>query len=471
VNTPTFATRSAGLPLQALWVLLALALMAKIWIITQTLYPGDTTIRDVLFGFPGYVNGLLDHGAFRACDHVPFPALHEGTCAYATRMPALPMFLVGLSYLVGANMASVAVAKAVLMTGLLALAVYLWARSSVVSWSSVLVVALVLFGPQVLKHAACNDYEEGLLVELMACHALLLGAILSRPKSWTANHTALVCVALVLLAGLGYLTKTTILPFLIMTIVFCLFELRSRPGVAASVAVLGALPLIAWAAFCLHSTGRLTISSSWNGENLLRGFNSESYEIYPDISVDRIFDSREIILADGRVVHAGQWINRPSFADEWQWNDYYANLAKQWIAENPLKAVMFSGKKAWAMFVDVQRVPRKTEAAEGTDSYGGRAQLAGIAWMSIARLLFVAFCVAALVDWRRRRTVDALWPLLLVAAYSAPYVVVFASQRHAVPMLAYAGLSLAAAMSRTRSAAAEARSPGFGAGAVAAVHT
>jgi hypothetical protein len=436
----------------ALWLLLvvALAFLEKLWVITHALYPTPAHIHDVLFGFSGYVHSLLEHGVYRSCDYLPFIPISNGTCVYTTRMPALPALLVGLSYIVGTNMAAVATAKAAIMSALLGFVMFVWARNARVTFAAVLVTAISLLGPQVVKHAAVIDYEEGLLVELMACHAILLGVLLVRPGPWAIRETAIACVGLVVLAGLGYLAKTTILPFLIMTMVFCAVQLRSRPSLAAAVVALGLLPLIAWSFFSLQTTGRWSLSSSWNGENLLRGFNSESYEIYPDISVDRIFNAKEGVLLDGRIVPMGHWTNRPPFTDEWQWNDYYAKLATQWVVSNPIKAVLFSGKKAWAMFVDVQRVPRKISAGEEAEPYGALTQLSGIGWMMIARVLFVAFCIGSIVEARATRSARALWPLVMVGAYSVPYVIVFASQKHAVPMLVYAGLSFAGTLSRLR---------------------
>ena len=218
--------------------------------------------------------------------------------------------------------------------------------------------------------------------------------------------------------------------------------------------VLGLLPMIAWGSFTLAATGRWSLSSSWNGENLLRGFNSESYEIYPDVSVDRIFNTTEAVMVDGRIVPMGHWIDRPKFDDEWRWSDYYANLAKQWALSHPKEVFLFTLKKAWAVFVDVQRVPRKTVAgAEKEPWFGGVGEAVGVGWMVIARILFVAFCVGAFVEARATRSIGPLWPVAVLAAYSAPYVIVFASQRHVIPMLMYAGLSFAGTLSRLPAAA------------------
>lgn len=444
-----------------LFLVALVALIAKIYVATRVLYAGPSDIRDVLFGFPGYVRSLLEQGIYRACTDVPFDAIKAGTCAYTTRMPALPLLLVGLSDLVGTHMAAVAIAKAVLMSALLMLVLWVWAKNTIITPAIVAVIAFCLLGPQVIKHAACNDYEEGMLMELMACHAILLGVLISRPKAWGIRETSFGCAGLVVLAGLCYLTKTTLLLFLLATIAFGVLQLRSRPALAICMLVLGLLPMIAWGSFSLGNTGRWSLSSSWNGENLLRGFNSESYQIYPDISVDRIFNATQAVLIDGKVVPMGHWIVRPKFDDEWHWNDHYANLARQWALSHPKETLLFTLKKAWVVFVDVQRVPRKVSAGAEIEPYGGLAQAAGIGWMAVARILFLAFCVGAFLEAKAERSIVPLWPVGVLAAYAVPYVIVFASQRHVVPMLMYAGLCFAGTLSRVQARTLASDRPGL----------
>ncbi len=427
------------------------ALVVKLFIVYRVLYPNPQHVHDVMFGFSGYVHSLLESGAYRSCLGLPFEAIDPNTCVYTTRMPALPIMLVTLSAFVGTNMATVAAAKAVVASIGVAGALIIWTRRSTPSFATVLLFVFALLGPQVLKHAACLDYEEGLLVELMAIQAMMLAAILSSDNQDKRSIHSVFYLALVLCAGLSYLTKTTMLPFLVGIATFSVYKLRFRPLTALAVVFIAGLPVIGWGTFSWETTGRWTSSSSWNGENLLRGFNSESYQIYPDISVDRIFSAKEGILDNGQIVPMGHWISRPPFHNEWEWNDYYVKFAKQWILENPMDALHFSGKKAWAMFIDPKRVPRRVSAELEKEPYGGSAESLGVAWMIIARVLFFAAIVHLLIEARLTRRFDALWLLALIAAYSIPYVIVFASQRHAIPMLVFVIISLAASLARMSS--------------------
>jgi hypothetical protein len=413
------------------------AFVTKAWLITHVLYPKDGPISNVGFGFGEYIRNLLADGSFKSCDLLPFSPCSMDVCTYATRMPLLPLIYVGLARVVGPTLVHVALAKALILSTLTWIAVRALVRRCAISWVSVFMLAAALFGPQVLKHASTLEYEEGTITDLMFCYAVGIGLIVFRAGNL---HQSILAPALATLglAGTMYLTKTTMLPLLVATTVLAWSVIEGkRRGWILLLLIAVAIPVAGWYVFTGSHTTRATISSSWNGENLFRGNNAESMAIYPEVSLDRVFDSDSAILDDGRRITLGKWSTKRCFRDEWEWNDYYGSLARTWITQDPVEAAWFSTHKAEAFFLDIRPVPRRTTAEPTVATYGHLERIAGSVWMVTGRAVFfllVAYCVmdAAAGKW------IALWIPVLMLAYAAPYVAVFAWQRHVVPALAAA---------------------------------
>ena len=437
------------------WVLCALALpllafLAKLFLITRVFYAHGGTVADVGFGFGDYAQNLLHGAGYRSCRTPPFTPCDPALCVYATRMPALPYLLAGLAAVAGDSLVRIAVLKAALLSLLVFGFLRLLTARVRPGPAGVLLLALALLGPQVIKHSAILDYEEGFITELMLCFGIAVGLALRDRSARGADRVQLAAVAL-LLAGTMYLMKTTLAPLLLLTALFALSSAegaRTRIALVAC-ALLFVAPLGAWWSYTGAVSGRATVSSSWNGENLFRGNNPESAAIYPDVSLDRVFDSRSAELDDHRVVALGAWATRRCFADEWQWNDYYAALGRDWLQQHPGQALRFVAKKAHAFFIDVEPVPRRVSPVAGDVAYRGAERWLGILWMAVARLgalTLLGLCAWAAVRGQRR----ALWPIGLLLAYAAPYVAVFTWQRHVVPALVASLVLLCVQVARAR---------------------
>ncbi|HKT73918.1 MAG TPA: hypothetical protein VJQ47_13585 [Steroidobacteraceae bacterium] len=434
--------RRRGLATVLLVAMPCIALVPKCLLVAHALGASGAHIFDTGFGFGAYVHALFTDGAFRSCHSAPFKLCDPDVCVYATRQPLLPLLYAALAKLVGTKSAAVAIAKCAVTTALLTGFLLTLSRDLRPGLFPVILIYALYFGPQTLKHQATLDYEEGLLIDLEACLAIA-ALYLIRP-TLTANDSrrAFMGVAAVVLATALYFVKTTALPMLLVIIALML----RRPELTARVKVISALcvlaPFAAWGAHNYAFSRGIHLSSSWNGENLYRGSSSEGLALYPQVLLDRLFDSRQAVLEDGRVVELHDLENRRCFVNEWEWNDYYGDLARAWWREHPLDALRFTWNRIWVGLFELRHTPYRTLAEGGDTEYPPAVSAVMSVWMGFARLLFLALVTFIVRDlWQGNRE-RPLWTLALVAAGWLPYILVFAYQRHVVPLLLMAGLLL-----------------------------
>jgi hypothetical protein len=330
----------------------------------------------------------------------------------------------------------------VLTAGLLAMFLRSLTRDVRFSIASAALAYALYLGPQVLKHGASLEYEEGLLVDLLACLAIAM-AYLIRPELTDdeAKRARMAC-ATVLLGTALYFIKTTALPLLVVgvALVACDRRLRWRFKLAMLLCVL--LPFAGWAAHNYSSSGTLQLSSSWNGENLYRGGSSEGFALYPEVLLDRLFDSTHATLSDGRVVPLHALKGERCFANEWAWNRYYSDQAGSWWKQHMTDALRFVGHKAWVALFELRHTPYRM-TVEGPDTeYSPAISAAMLVWMGFARLVFWILFVLLVRDLWGKNKLRSVWTLALIGGAWAPYVLVFVYQRHVVPLLVMTGVLL-----------------------------
>jgi hypothetical protein len=347
-----------------------------------------------------------------------------------------------LAAAVGNNAASVAIVKccvlALVVSGFIAVAT----RYLNVSLIGVVLLYGLYFGPQALKHGASITYEEGVLIDLSLCLVIATVFLVRSDLVLAGARRSLMALAAVIIATCMYFVKTTALPTLAVVLLMVLMHPLLRWQLKALSLALVVLPFAFWGAHTLTSSGRIHFSSSWNGENLFRGYNSESVAIYPEISLDREFDSTRAVLDNGTVVPLGNYSQQRCFKDEWAWNDFYANEARRWAVEHPLSALRFDFEKAWVALVGIHHTPTYVSATSKAADYSPALSAVMMVWMIYGRIVFFALCIMILWDARERAKRSYLWVGLLLAGACAPYVMVFSWQRHMIPILLMSGAFL-----------------------------
>lgn len=409
-------------------VLCLLLVMTALKVVAIYAYvPASATLLDVGFGFAPYVQSLITNGHFAACDY--------SVCDYARRMPGVPYFLLMSSFFTG-DLRTAALIKAVALSGLLWLAHrnvagYFVAQPVMLRRVIFALVAFLALSPNLVKHAAMVDYEEGYVLELLAAAATgTMFLVASNAKT----ASALRYIFPVITVSIAYLFKSSMVVIWVVTssLVVCLALSSGRLKLAAG---LIALALAAPGGWLLHNRtqgGKATITSSYDGENAFRGWNAHTLDLYPDCTLDLLF--QPTTTCGTRTMQFPAEPRRADFATEWEWSDRYAQRAKDWVINHPSEALKLLRVKLYTVFLSVRIVPhyRVTDGANDTTRTIAEEWLSGV-WLSLGRALEIAWLavIGFLIcrgDAQARRV--AFTSLVIPISYAVPYVFGFAYERH-----------------------------------------
>ncbi len=358
----------------------------------------------------------------------------EVPCAqldHVRRMPLEPVFLAAVARLGGGVWAAVSVRLALLLSLLVASVACFtrapgraWWRSPVWTGAFLLLAAAPLFA----KHLAQLGYEEGFSIVLIPCLMLAGLSVLAPAPAAGARPAGSIAFG-ALLSGVfllksGYVAVHGVGAAALLWL--CLHRPHRLHWLGLLVALAGPL---GWAAFVFHATGRMSLGTSWDGENLFRGWSSAGLEVYPWQSLDRLFDTPAIATPTG-VIEAPLAPPRCAFGGEWAWNDHYRDRALGWAADAPGSAARFIVEKARVVLFEVRPVP-----------LSGMSDPLRAAVVILSFLLLRGLGLVALVwAFRQRGPLRGRLPQLLfgagsLVALALPLLVGFAYDRHTFVLL------------------------------------
>jgi hypothetical protein len=389
--------------------------------------------------------GIGEYAASLATGQGYAMTLPCGQLDHARRMPLAPAFL-ALVRLAGGGVWAAVLARLALLLGLLVLAIASrrprerWWQQPVWTLPLLLLAAAPLFA----KHLGQLGYEEGFSIALVPSLVLLGMSVLdpspAEPSRW-------IDVGFGALLGAVFLLKSAHAPLWLVGAAALLWAaLRRRRRSAWAGLLLALAAPMAWMVYVWAATGRLDPGTSWDGENLFRGWCTACARVYPWQSLDRLFDTDAIATPRG-VVRPGLLPPRCAFPNEWAWSDHYRDRALDWALAFPGEGLRYLAQKAWVVLFEVRPVPL-LGALDGTRS----------AVVTGSFLLLRAAALAALVlGWRRRAQLARLTPCLIFgaaccAALCVPLLVAFAYDRHTVVVLVTFLWAAAGIASRARDA-------------------
>jgi hypothetical protein len=249
------------------------------------------------------------------------------------------------------------------------------------------------------------------------------------------------------LLGAVFLVKSGLAPLWFVGFAALAWVAARRRRASACVGLLLALAApLGWMAFVFMATGRIDPGTSWDGENLFRGWCEACSRVYPWQSLDRLFDTPAIATPDG-LVPAPAVAPRCAFPSEWAWSDHYRARAFEWAAAAPRQAAGFLLQKAWVVLFEVRPVPRV-----------GRLDAVRLAVVSASFLLLRAAALGGLVlGWRERArlacfTPHAAFGAACCGALCVPLLAGFAYDRHGIVVLVSFLCAVAGIASRVREA-------------------
>lgn len=429
-----------------LLLITAVVLVEKLLLASVLITPGRD-VSELGFGFGGYVEGLLTQGQFAADD--------GDLCLRSSRMPGLPA-TVALLAQVSRDWITVALLKNALWSaGFAALAIY-FARSVGDAGGrirAVISVSMMVFSlsPALVKHAAMITYEEGFITELLILYAIAF-LMTARAASSRSNPGRLgVAPALVALLGVClFMFKESMLPvFLagVASVLVLVVRHGASRGALVALAVAGSLTG-GWAVRNHVVSGRFTPMTSYSGANFFRGANTAGLELYPDVSLDRLWAGEQIVRRDGAIVDLPPLPTEVDFADEFAFSDHFRELGVAWIRAHPGLAWAFFRKKAANFFLSTEMTPYRIGLEPAAnEGWTRRAYRHGVAlWLVFGRILQVVFgCVLAHAIARRLRgrAATLVAALALIACYATPSLIGFNYERHVSLYLLILVVSLA----------------------------
>jgi hypothetical protein len=385
------------------------------------------TVFDLGFGFGPYVREMLTHGRYADCSYA--------VCDHASRMPLLVFIASGAGAISRSARWAALIKDVVFAAATLVTLAWIWRRLPPSRWAFPIwagVGTMLLIGLPVAKHAGQLAYEESISLPLL----FLLGVALPLALSSTLvmQDRERLLIGAVTLGVLLYLLKSSLLLVFGVVLVAALMWAVLNRSRAVMIAVL--LSLIAPLGWGIHnqvSDGRFTFMTSWEGENLRRGWNPDTYALYPVVEIDRVFDSKRIVFPDGHVRNIEPKPVRVDFPNEWAWSDTDRDVAMRWIKAHPNVAADLLFHKALNYFLSVTKTPRQTDTDPSPRRAAEKFQDASVAvWLLMARLAEVALAVALVQLWIKRP--DWRFPtaaiIALAGAYAVPCLVGFNFERH-----------------------------------------
>jgi len=226
--------------------------------------------------------------------------------------------------------------------------------------------------------------------------------------------------------ALTFLTKSSML---LLAPVVCLIYWRRTRSVRVLLLFSGLLvaSAVGWGAMNHSNTGVFSITSSLNGYDFWKGNNAQTIDYFPHRSLDAI-SSQAPLRTEGQ--------------SEWDWSRECFRRGISFNIENPATGLKLFGLRIYQVFFAV--------TAEDSPSWGaarGTLKIIGVAYMLVFRallLLAIACAVTSIWRWYRNnshstRTREAmelgLAYLLYLAAFVAPYLAAWGTERRLMPIV------------------------------------
>jgi hypothetical protein len=420
-------------------ILVALSVLKLL--VVPSFYQLDMPVRDIGFGFGAAAHAVATTGSTTVCPPL-FLQAPNLQCAVAERMPLIPYLYGGAMKLVGDNALSVAILKTAVLDLLLLYFLARWLAIVGADRFTLMLIAMVFAGPQYMLHSFSPHYEEGFLIQLLAILLIMQFVYVWERENELAAWARL--PAYVTVNAAIYLLKSSMILMLTWSFIFLACFMRlGRPAKLAATLVMCA-PLVVWGSYTKYMTGHFAIGTSIDGWNLFLANNPATLDFYPRYTVD-------ILHGDGPVELDGRVLDRVNLreldrqlkgkTDEWQINDEYRNIAIAWAIAHVGDELRLVARRLTTLFLEIRNNP----IAPGHDKPPAVALIAGMAWMAAMRIIMWSAIIAAvLAVWRGTNSRGAgLCFLAFLAAYSVPCIVVYAYERHVVPIILPAALFLA----------------------------
>ena len=302
------------------------------------------TLKDpesITFGFGPIIKSLINNNEYKASSILyPGGIIHD---SYAHRMPLIPIwFSVFGKYL---KLATFVRAVFFAFISIPATRMLIKLSNKKIAQFSLLII---LFSPLLLRRIVDITNEESWLSIFIPCS--FVGMCYLKEK-FDLKKIEFISISfyIILLLALSYLAKSSTLYLGTAILIIIIIKGSNKKLLNYGNILLISSPIIAsiicWNIHVFSSTGHLTLGTSWDGWNILKGNNPYFNEYFPSKSLD-ILDYRGLIKVSNIDINT-----------EWLIDKDLKNQAISWISSNPVQFLKNTIYKIYIIFIDPRILP------------------------------------------------------------------------------------------------------------------
>lgn len=332
----------------------------------------------------------------------------------AHRLPLIPYFIVGISYLTSStSVIVVGFVKNLIWQLPFTLGMFHFFNYPQVDKKYKLIFGgLILFFPQVIINSFALGMEEGYIIPILVGFFGVL-FFKNRDEGFSKD------LQLLGLLLISFWLKNTFM-YILPVIIGVLFLFRRSYKFLAVGLVSYAFSVVVLMSFNLKNSGEFTLRYPFKYWNLYKGNNPKTFDYYPTYTLDA-FDYIDPELQLGEV------------KDQWEFDDYYKEKYDSFINNYPSEAVWGYVKKFAVLFFDIR------PNGKFTDDWS-MAQVIGVFFMILIRVIQWLSVALGLYLLFSKNTKEVKLTIFLylsfLAGYFLPYVLGWGTFRHISPLFA-----------------------------------
>tara|TARA_Y100001968_G_scaffold220407_1_gene203266 strand:+ start:3771 stop:5096 length:1326 start_codon:yes stop_codon:yes gene_type:complete len=297
--------------------------------------------ESITFGFGPIIKSLINNDGYMASNILyPGGVLHD---SYAHRMPLIPIWFAFF----GENLKLATFLRA-LFFAIISIPAVRMLRDLLSNRITFYTLFPIFISPLFIRRIVDITNEESWLSIFIPCSFIGI-CYLKEKIDIEKNQFISIGFYISFLLGLSYLCKSSTLYLgiaVIITMLIKAYHLKelnylnvfklSSPLIAA---------IIFWNIHVFTATGHLTLGSSWDGWNILKGNNAYFSEYFPGISLD-LLDYKGLIKVSSIDINT-----------EWGIDSDLKEQAFIWISNNPIQFIKNTIHKIYIIFIDPRILP------------------------------------------------------------------------------------------------------------------
>tara|TARA_Y100001968_G_C19430412_1_gene756692 strand:- start:1305 stop:2621 length:1317 start_codon:yes stop_codon:yes gene_type:complete len=297
--------------------------------------------ESITFGFGPIIKSILNNSGYKASNILyPGGVNHD---SYAHRMPLIPIWFAFF----GGNIKLATFIRA-LFFGFISLPAIRMLKKMSGEKITIYALFIILLSPLFLRRIVDITNEESWLSIFIPCSFIGMCYLKERLEDRREECLSTGIYVSILLA-LSYLTKSSMLYLAVAVLMFIFIRSYRLRELRYTNIVLFSLPLLTaitcWNFHVFLTTQHLTLGTSWDGWNILKGNNAYFSEYFPTRSLD-ILDYKGLIKVSSEKINS-----------EWSIDKDLKDQAIIWIYNNPIQFIKNTIHKFYIILFDPRILP------------------------------------------------------------------------------------------------------------------